>query len=738
MGLFSEETQFEKECKELLRVIRNADVSYDAQDYFSTYVMDVRDGKRNNDFYEFDFLRAIILECLNSNSEQSIEDFEEIIKQVKFLLPLGMETEDYEIIKNMIINGNHVWNMQLYALFNNRLDYIQIMKIIQSEKIFSDNYDSIVHYAITVSPYCINTSVLKSELLSFIDGLKSEYGDIEAYQNKCLTEAKKRCGVYPIDEKTLALIASEASKAQGLIAKLEAMQKQVNDYQEKINTLTENGKKEIGEYSSTKVKEMQQEVESTKSELTTKLDEYLLTLEQALKNSSDQIFNQILIDSQNELRDIKLAAQSLSGNTTTELLRIQQASEASVDALKKYVESEPQLQKLLKEAADSETVKKAILQLSEAQQNHTAQVVVPAEASGIIIPGNDRLVVPANPKVILPRGEIQEGILPAFDESIPFDTRYQKILDEKKRREDNGEIFHSMIDEVINCVMEGDWVYLWGPSGCGKSYIFKQVASLVGIDLIENGKITDKYSIMAYNDPHGRFRATQAFVALTYGKLLSLDEFDNGNPDTQVVLNELYSGLLDALEDPNKKRYITFAEDMTVPIHPNFRMISAGNTSGEGENQLFSSRGKIDEAVQERMTPKKFDYDNRVEQRIFGSYTDWYGLFANFRKACDAYAKRQGLSSAPGMITTRDAAAIVKYIRHNSKKIDQILREKFIQTKSSTYLNIICDVLTELYDLSDMEDVEISDSTKLDEISEKVLAKKLVLGCQDAIQNGNR
>lgn len=638
----------------------------------------------------------------------------------------------------MIISGNHTWNKELYALLNNRMDYLQLMKTIQSESTFMNHFDHIIKYAIEVSPYCINTSVLKAEIFSFMNGLKSEYGSVDEYYNKRLEEAKKRCGIYPVDEKTLALIANEAQKAQSLIQKLSAMQKQVDDYQERITVLTENGKKEIGEYSATKVEEMKRDIESAKNELTKKLDDYLLTLEQALKNSSDQIFNQILIKAQNELRDIKLAAQSLSGNTTTELLRIQKASEESVATLRQYVESEPQLQKLLKEAATDETVKEAILKLGEAKKEHTAQVVVPTEASGIIIPGNDRLVVPANPKVILPTGEIQEGILPAFDESIPFDIRYQKILDEKKRREDNGEIFHSMIDEVINCVMEGDWVYLWGPSGCGKSYIFKQVASLVGIDLIENGKITDKYSIMAYNDPHGRFRATQAFVALTYGKLLSLDEFDNGNPDTQVVLNELYSGLLDALEDPNKKRYVTFAEDMTVPIHPNFRMISAGNTSGEGENQLFSSRGKIDEAVQERMTPKRFDYDNRVEQRIFGSYTHWYGLFVNFRKACDAYAKRQGLSSAPGMITTRDAAAIVKYIRHNSKKIDQILREKFIQTKSASYLNVICDVLSDTYDLSTIEDVEIRSGAQLDEISEKVLAKKLVLGCQDAIKNGNR
>ena len=304
-------------------------------------------------------------------------------------------------------------------------------------------------------------------------------------------------------------------------------------------------------------------------------------------------------------------------------------------------------------------------------------------------------------------------------------------LIKKRRREENGEFFHEMVEEVIICIIEGDWVYIWGPSGCGKSFVIKQAASLIGIDLVENGKITDKYSIMAYNDPHGRFRATQSFVALFYGKMLSCDEFDNGNTDTHVVLNELYSGLLDALEYyPKKKRYVTFAEDMTVPVNPNFRMIGAGNTKGEGENQIFSSRGKIDESVLERMTPKEFKYDNNLEKKIFGNFKNWYSLFIKFREACDLYAKQNGLDTAPGIGTTRDAAAIVKYIKHNSKTVDQIMREKFIQTKERDYLNFLKKKFINFYDLDNEDYNHFTVPNHLGDVDEIVLAKSFVKACQ--------
>ena len=52
-----------------------------------------------------------------------------------------------------------------------------------------------------------------------------------------------------------------------------------------------------------------------------------------------------------------------------------------------------------------------------------------------------------------------------------------------------------------------------------------------------------------------------------------------------------------------------------------------------------------------------------------------YNIFVNFRKVCDEYAHESDLSSTPGMITTRDAQAITRYIKHNSKSVESIIDE---------------------------------------------------------------
>lgn len=759
MGFFNE-TEEEKRYKMLIKAIKYAS-KLDNQmiQYLVTYLENVRDRKTNNDFYDLDFLEKVILEVADSeyeDYEEFVNYFQRVCRVVKFLLPDGSNTKDYDGIKNMVVNNlvgpyglikKNIFDEKIYSIFDSRYDYMFIMNLLSNQEL-PCSYREVFNYICEVAPYMPTSEVFKSEVVSCINGLSSVVDGVFDYFKNRLEEAKKRVGIYPIDEKTLAMIASEAEKAQALIVKLENMQKRIDRFKETIDSLVKSGKKdvsdlirdgkrEIGDFSVKSIQEMQESVTAAKSEIIRQLDDYLIMLENSLKQSSDKVFNQVLLDSQEKVRQIKLAAEGLTSSTTTELLRIQKASQESVDKLKSYVENEPRLQELLSSASNDDAIREALLQFSSLAVGGMSGAVVGQAKAGILIPGHDRLVVPANPNVVIPEQSRTIEILPAFDERIPFDVRLEKILAEKKRREDAGEIFHEMIDEVIRCVMEGDWVYLWGPSGCGKSYVIKQVSSLIGIELIDNGKITDKYSIMAYNDPHGNFRATQSFVALTYGKMLSLDEFDNGNPDTQVVLNELYSGLLDVLEKPDKPRYITFAEDMTVPIHPNFRMISAGNTSGEGENSLFSSRGKIDESVQERMTPKRFNYDNRVEQRIFGEYESWYNLFVNFRLICDAYAKREGLDTPPGIVTTRDAAAITKYIRHNSKSVDQVIREKFVQTKNDNYLNFIISKAKDIYGLDKVVEDDQCFS-QLSEVPDKELGKRLVLACSNAINNGRR
>ena len=101
------------------------------------------------------------------------------------------------------------------------------------------------------------------------------------------------------------------------------------------------------------------------------------------------------------------------------------------------------------------------------------------------------------------------------------------------------------------------------------------------------------------------------------------------------------------------------------------------------------------------------------------------------------YAKREGLDTPPGIVTTRDAAAITKYIRHNSKSIDQVIREKFVQTKSDSYLKFISKQAKEMYGLSDVSE-ELTDYPQLSEVPSEELGKRLILACDSAIKNGRK
>ena len=763
MAVFNLDRRF----NDLIRVIeRTQSLTSGKKKYFIDYINGVKQGTRNNDFCDDELLERVMLEIINykgygtPNNHNSISYFEKLITRAKIVFPFGSNTENYELLKDLFVNcistDTELFNDGLFAMFNNKRDYLDIINLIRSNEKLLKNASKITEYGAMVATYCQTQDVLKREIISFASNvLRTD--NIDNLIKLHIMEAQKRMGIYDVDEQKISLAAAEFEKARSLIKKIEELETVVNNYCDRIRLLTDEGKRDLTDARKELIDGLKQYEISIQDAINKRIDSTLTDAESDLKIKSDKIFSKVLSDAQAKINEIKIIAGGLSSSTTDELLKIQEATEESVRVLKEYVENEPKLQKLLSGSQNSKELKEllTVLQINKGSIMNpaTKEEKDPKEESpelvaktsviatpGIYVPGNDRLVVPINNSVILPEGAVSNSVLPAFDERIPFEVRMKTIEDKIKEMKKNGEIFHSKTEEIIKCIMEGDWVYLWGPSGCGKSYTVKQIAKLLGIDLVQNGKITDKYSIMAYNDPHGRFRATQAFIALLYGKLLSFDEFDNGNPDTQVVLNELYSGLKDTLENPDEKKYVTFGEDMSVPIHPNFRMISAGNTAGAGEDILNSARGKIDESVQQRMTPKELTYDNQVEKIILSDYDGWYDLFVKFRKVCDDYARSQGMKYAQGILTTRDASDIAKYARHNSKSLDQVLREKFIQVKNDNYLNYIITNIKNSYNREGHNIDNISDvkEKKLSDYSAVELGKKLVYTASKSIQNGNR
>ena len=163
-----------------------------------------------------------------------------------------------------------------------------------------------------------------------------------------------------------------------------------------------------------------------------------------------------------------------------------------------------------------------------------------------------------------------------------------------------------------------------------------------------------------------------------------------------------------------------------VRVHPNFRLVALGNTKGEGEDELHNARAQIDEAVRQRMTPKYFDYDNRLEENIFNQENiAWLAFIRKFRGACLAWAKKEDHTFAPGNVTTRDASAISRYAKNNSKTLEEVLAEKFIQTKDNQYLGFLMKNIADSYKLREV--TKFNYPKNISKVSENEIAKAFVL-----------
>lgn len=739
MGIFNkteEELRIEEQQKKL-RMLTNAVydsyIAQNSKDYLIEYINKIKKGY-TNDFDDIDTLIQIVLKLLDTSFHSSsdfINHFKDLITTYHEVV--NKEHPNYEREKTRFIEmfvgdesvlEKDVYDKGLFSMFHNKEDYFEIMSIIMGDDALIENFDEIESYIASVTKYCLNQDVLKRDIISYLKGFETVVEkDYEKYSEQELEKAKRRVGVYNLSPKDLASVDTKLRRVEGYLDQFGIYMTSLKEEKRTINSLVESGKKEIKKEATTSIETLRRMIEEERQSLIEKLDAYLLDLEEDLKNRSDETFRQVLETYKSQVQEFRNLFKGYSLSASKDLIAIQKATEESVRTLQSYVTNEPQLQELLLKAQEQNSVREKIVELVTKEEELMKKVeATPKEQ--VVIPGYDRVMVPYR-HIVLPE-KISTSLNPFLNEAIPFDRKIEELEKRMKQKEATGEIYHKKVKEIAIDLMEGDWPYLWGPSGTGKSFMIKQVADLLEMNLMKAGKITEPYSILGYNDPQGRFCITPTFMSALYGYLLSLDEFDNGNPDTQVVLNDIYSELLNKIENPQDICEVMFGTDIPVDIHPNFRMIAAGNTSGEGENSVFSSRGKIDESIQERQSPIYIDYDNRVEERILVDYPAWYNFIVAFRNVCSEYAERNGLEAPQGTTTTRDAAAIKKYIEHNSKSIDQIIAEKFIQIKDSEYRKSLGKAIATHYqfDYSNCRNPEYSKTLK--DVDEKVLAKKFV------------
>ena len=258
-----------------------------------------------------------------------------------------------------------------------------------------------------------------------------------------------------------------------------------------------------------------------------------------------------------------------------------------------------------------------------------------------------------------------------LDMSVPLKTR----LDEFYKLKNPNELYHEKFDKIAKDVIASKVIWVVGPTGCGKSFIFKQIARLIGVPMYNLGFVTDEtMDIKGFVDAQGVFHTTQFYDAYKFGGICFFDEIDNSKSRALIELNKIMgSGGFETYTFPNKEK---------VAPHPNFRLVAAGNTWGDGADPKYPDRIKVDKAIRNRFTQESYGYDPNLEMRILHKYPAAYDFLKAFRDSVD----KRGISI---VVTTRDMAEFRDSLDQECYSPDEIITGRLIQNNKIEILTAV-------------------------------------------------
>lgn len=160
---------------------------------------------------------------------------------------------------------------------------------------------------------------------------------------------------------------------------------------------------------------------------------------------------------------------------------------------------------------------------------------------------------------------------------------------------------HAKHEQIKTCIQADIPVYLVGEAGTGKNYTLQEIAKDLNLDFYFTNSVQQEYKITGFIDAGGHYHETEFYKAFTQGGLFFLDEIDASIPEVLVLLNAAIAN-----------RYFEFPNGR-VDAHPDFRVVSAGNTVGSGANELYNGRLVLDAATLDRFVIIEFDYDRNIE-----------------------------------------------------------------------------------------------------------------------------
>ncbi len=180
-------------------------------------------------------------------------------------------------------------------------------------------------------------------------------------------------------------------------------------------------------------------------------------------------------------------------------------------------------------------------------------------------------------------------------------------IEENSEEVDNYEwpVQHNKYNDIKACMEVNIPVYLVGPAGSGKNFTIEQIAEELGWNFYFSNSIQQEYKLTGFIDAGGKYHETEFYKACTDENdcIFFLDEIDASIPEVLVLLNAAIAN-----------GYFEFPMGKVTLDKVHF--IAAGNTVGNGADDMYTGRMVIDQATLDRFAIIEFDYDTEIELHL--------------------------------------------------------------------------------------------------------------------------
>ena len=238
---------------------------------------------------------------------------------------------------------------------------------------------------------------------------------------------------------------------------------------------------------------------------------------------------------------------------------------------------------------------------------------------------------------------------------IKQEIEEQEIEVLKTPNVESGEVHHDRYEEIMMCLECNIPVYLAGPAGSGKNHTVEQIAKEKGWNFYFSNSVQQEYKLTGFIDAGGDFHETEFYKACTDEEecVFFLDEIDASIPEVLVLLNAAIAN-----------GYFEFPNGRVDFDHVHF--VAAGNTVGNGADEMYTGRMVLDQATLDRFAIIDFDYDRNIEMHIAKGNADLVDFIENLRTQANTNGIRATFSyRCIGMVTKLEKTGL---------PLEQILR----------------------------------------------------------------